>query len=162
MKHSWEQDVYLLWNTLVAMTREGLCLRAPIGFDTDLASIPRTCLFFIVLLGVVCGVSLSSWAWLTLLFLMWGFPKSGTHNPAAVLHDWLYWELVRSGWISRREADGIFFWALVSDMCRVNPIRALIMWGSVRIGGGLYIWTVDTWNRIKGEKSETLETQQGS
>lgn len=50
----------------------------PVGFETDLASIPRA--------------------------LQWLFPPDGAYTKAAVLHDYLY----RCGLFSRAQADAIF------------------------------------------------------
>jgi hypothetical protein len=125
----------------------------PHGFDTDLASIPRNILFVLVLFGVVImGLSWSSYLWLGLLFLMWAFPRSGMYNRAAVLHDWVYWELVRSGVMRRRQADDLFYEALRA--CRVDRVRAWVMWAAVRVFGGLHIWLTSQWERLMGGVSE--------
>lgn len=133
---------HLVKEPLVYRDRAGRVWTVPVGFDTDLASIPRHILFFVVIIGVVImGLSLGSWLWLSLLFLMWAFPRSGMHNPAAVLHDWLYWELVRSKIMKRKQADGLFRESLCA--CRVDRLRTTIMWGCVAIFGGVHIWVTD-------------------
>lgn len=58
-------------------------------------------------------------------------PRSGGHNPAAVLHDWLYVTTP----IKRREIDLIFVNAMRARPLRVFIPKAGIMWLAVRVGG---------------------------
>lgn len=61
-----------------AYVRDGMTIKVPRGFETDLASVPR---------------------------VLWNvFPPWDTYGPAAVVHDWLYW----SQPVTRDEADAIF------------------------------------------------------
>lgn len=132
---------------LVYRDRKGREWSVPTGFDTDLASVPRDSLFVFISIGVMLGgLSFGSWLWLSLLFLMWAFPRSGMHNRAAVLHDWLYWGLVRPGTMTRRQADAIFYEALRA--CRVDRVRAWVMWAVVRVGGGLHMRMTGMWEQL--------------
>lgn len=78
-------------------------IQVPSGFETDFASVPRLPLMF-ALLG------------------QYG-------HAAAVLHDWLY----RTGRLSRKAADQVFFSALRSS--GIARWRAYLMWAGVRLGG---------------------------
>ncbi|WP_309605264.1 DUF1353 domain-containing protein [Phenylobacterium sp.] len=94
-------------------------IRAPAGFVTDLASIPR-------------------WAW-TLL------PPDGPWVKAAVIHDFLYrtqgtgvWKghpasIARPQPYTRAEADGILREAMADR--GVGPLARNIIWAAVRVGG---------------------------
>ena len=78
----------------------------PAGFATDLASVPR------FLAGLV--------------------PIAGVHNRAAILHDWLITEGLRTGVVTSREADGIF--RRVMRESGVPVLRRWLMWTGVRWG----------------------------
>jgi hypothetical protein len=80
----------------------------PIGFNTDLASVPRP---------------------------FWPlFPTHGRYAPAAVLHDWLYWAAqVGNEPIDRGYADGVLRRAS-GDLGVSWPVR-WAMWSGVRAGG---------------------------
>jgi hypothetical protein len=73
----------------------------PAGFRTDFASVPRV--------------------------LTWLVPRTGKHNRAAVLHDWL----TRQPDVSRKDADGIFLRVLRE--LGVPPVRRRLMYLGVRI-----------------------------
>ena len=75
----------------------------PAGFETDYASVPR------------------------LLWII--FPPSGTHNKAAVIHDYLY----KSKACSRFLADALFREAMRE--VGVHAARAWFMWLAVRTCG---------------------------
>ncbi len=88
----------------------------PIGFRTDFASIPRI------------------FAWL--------IPKNGSHDAAAIVHDYLYRHqpLVPSPAplrsmqrISRRDADRLF--RRIMRELGTNCVRYNLMYAGVRIGG---------------------------
>lgn len=51
---------------------------------------------------------------------------------AGVIHDWLY----RTGEVSRREADAIWYICARSGETRANTLQAWVAWASLRIGGG--------------------------
>lgn len=57
-------------------------ITVPVGFETDLASVPQS--------------------------LTWLVPKWGKHGPAAIIHDYLYRTQPRS----RKESDDIFYEAM--------------------------------------------------
>lgn len=78
----------------------------PNGFVTDLASVPR--LFWQVL------------------------PPQGRYGPAAILHDWLYWQQATT----REVADQVFL--TVMEELEVPSAKRRAMWASVRVFGGLY------------------------
>lgn len=87
------------------------------GFMTDFASIPR---------------------------IFWSiFPKWGKYGNAAVVHDWLYWDQVRS----RAKSDKIMFEAM-SVLAVPAWQRHLIYW-AVR-SFGFIAWTRNKWERDEG------------
>lgn len=88
---------------------------------TDFASVPRICW------AVVCPI--------------------GRHTRSAVLHDYLYASQV----VTRKEADDIFFEAMVTDGCTAFEI--IVMWGAVRLFG----WSA--WNKHTKRKSEMGEVK---
>lgn len=89
----------------------------PHGFVTDLASVPR--LFWQVL------------------------PPQGRYGPAAILHDWLYWQQSTT----REEADQIFL--VVMEEIEVPVAKRRAMWGSVRVFGGPF-WDQNSRERRGG------------
>jgi hypothetical protein len=78
----------------------------PAGFRTDLATVPRV--------------------------VVWLIARSGRYTRAAVLHDWLVTEGIRSGAVSPREADGLF--RRVMRELGVPVLRRWLMWTGVRWG----------------------------
>ena len=78
----------------------------PAGFRTDFASVPRV--------------------------VVWLIPRFGRYTLAAVLHDWLTTEGLRTGVVSSRDADGIF--RRVMAELQVPPVRRWLMWAGVRWG----------------------------
>ena len=78
----------------------------PAGFRTDFATVPR--------------------------LVTWLVPRFGVYTLAAVLHDWLCTEGIRSGAVSAREADGIF--RRVMRESGVPVLRRWLMWAGVRWG----------------------------
>jgi hypothetical protein len=78
----------------------------PAGFRTDLASVPR--------------------------MVTWLIPRFGVYTLAAILHDWLCTEGIRSGVVTSREADGIF--RRVMRESGVPVLRRWLMWAGVRWG----------------------------
>lgn len=78
----------------------------PAGFRTDFATVPRV--------------------------VTWLVPRFGAYTLAAVLHDWLCSEGIRSGSVSAREADGIF--RRVMRESGVPVLRRWLMWTGVRWG----------------------------
>ncbi len=96
----WIVRAVLIWAT------EKETIEVPVGFETDLASIP----------DMFRGVP--------------GFSTTGASRRPAVLHDWLYYSGVRP----RMEADALFYRALLAEGVR-EPI-ARIFYRAVRLGGG--------------------------
>ena len=88
--------------------------RAPQGFRTDLASVPR-------------------FAWSI-------FPPTGDHEPAAVIHDYLYtYRPVTKAThkpITRAAADGVF--RRIMREQKVGLLTRWTMWAGTRIGGWWY------------------------
>jgi len=78
----------------------------PQRFETDFASVPSP--FWII------------------------FPKWGTYGPAAVVHDWLYWEQENR---TREQADGVFREAMTA--LRVRPWKIWVLYHAVRWFGFL-------------------------
>ena len=78
----------------------------PAGFRTDFASVPRP--------------------------VTWLVPRFGAYTLAAILHDWLVTEGIRSGTVTARQADGIF--RRVMRESGVPVLRRWLMWAGVRWG----------------------------
>jgi hypothetical protein len=98
---------YVLCAPLVYASRAiDRIVRVPIGFQTDLASIPR-------------------WLWSVV-------PKSGAYDRPAVVHDWLYYD--GGGGLTRGQADAVLTEAMVS--CRVAAYTRIVLAAGVRLGGG--------------------------
>lgn len=98
---------YELLDDLVYDHGGGLWI-APLGFRTDLASVPRV--------------------------FHWLFPPDGDYAPAAVIHDWLYIE--RPGDLTRKEADDAML-LVMADLGVCFGKRWLIH-KAVRLGGWWY------------------------
>jgi len=79
----------------------------PIGFFTDLASVPRV--------------------------MRWIVPVANAKNrQAAIVHDYLCYKEVQEKYgITQRQADMVFREALA--VCNVNPVGQWVMWTPVRI-----------------------------
>jgi hypothetical protein len=89
----------------------------PQGFVTDLASVPS---------------------------LFWSFiPPQGRYAPAAILHDWLYWQQPTT----REVADQVFL--VVMEEMEVPVAKRRAMWASVRVFGGIY-WEQNFRERASG------------
>lgn len=80
----------------------------PAGFETDLASIPRS------FMGLI--------------------PVNGKHRNAAIVHDYLY--VKKPGWCSRSIADAVFLEAM--EVLGESRWRRNAMYAAVRVGGWLY------------------------
>jgi Protein of unknown function (DUF1353) len=78
----------------------------PAGFRTDFASVPRP--------------------------VTWLVPRFGAYTLAAILHDWLVTEGLRTGVVTPNEADGIF--RRVMREAGVPVLRRWLMWAGVRWG----------------------------
>jgi hypothetical protein len=78
----------------------------PAGFRTDFATVPRP--------------------------VVWLVPRFGSYTLAAILHDWLCTEGIRSGAVTSREADGLF--RRVMRESGVPVLRRWLMWCGVRWG----------------------------
>ena len=78
----------------------------PAGFRTDFATVPR--------------------------LVVWLVPRFGAYTLAAILHDWLCSDGIRSGAVTSREADGIF--RRVMRESGVPVLRRWLMWAGVRWG----------------------------
>lgn len=78
----------------------------PAGFRTDFATVPRV--------------------------VTWLVPRFGVYTLAAILHDWLCTEGIRSGAVTSRQADGIF--RRVMRESGVPVLRRWLMWAGVRWG----------------------------
>jgi hypothetical protein len=89
-------------------------ITVPKGFITDFASVPPVCNWFI--------------------------PNSGKYDPAAVIHDWLYFKKQRP----RAECDGIFCEAM--KVLGVNAALAQTMYVALRAFG----WIAWKWGKDKG------------
>jgi regulator of sirC expression with transglutaminase-like and TPR domain len=90
-------------------------IRVEPGFDTDYASVPR---------------------------IFWSiYPPDGEYRAAAVVHDWLYWNLSKEengAWetpITRAQADTVFMEALTA--LKIPFLRRHVLHLAVRIGGWL-------------------------
>lgn len=89
-------------------------IRVPVGFETDLASIPKG--------------------------LRWIISQNEEHREAAVLHDYLYSVGGKFDWFSftRKEADEIFLAAM--NYSGVSWLKRSLMFSAVR-SFGWYFWS---------------------
>jgi hypothetical protein len=96
------------WATVDPLVYRGRWDRfvVPAGFRTDFATVPRV--------------------------VSWLVPRFGAYTLAAILHDWLCTEGIRSGTVTSREADGIF--RRVMRESGVPVLRRWLMWAGVRWG----------------------------
>lgn len=96
------------WTLVDALVYRGRTDRfvVPAGFRTDFATVPRV--------------------------VAWLIPRFGAYTLAAILHDWLCTEGIRSGAVTSREADGIF--RRVMRESGVPVLRRWLMWAGVRWG----------------------------
>jgi hypothetical protein len=96
------------WDLVDALVYQGRSDRfvVPAGFRTDFATVPRV--------------------------VSWLVPRFGAYTLAAILHDWLCTEGIRSGAVTSREADGIF--RRVMRESGVPVLRRWLMWAGVRWG----------------------------
>jgi hypothetical protein len=78
----------------------------PADFRTDFATVPR--------------------------LVVWLVPRFGAYTLAAILHDWLCTEGIRSAAVTSREADGLF--RRVMRESGVPVLRRWLMWCGVRWG----------------------------
>lgn len=91
----------------------------PAGFLTDFASTPQA--------------------------LWCDLPPTGKYTPAAVLHDYAYWEQ----FCSREQADGMLFEAMAE--LGVDARRRWLIFEGVRVGGQ-HAWDSDTIARAAGKQ----------
>ena len=102
--HFVDGNYWRLDNPLIYNVNDGADLiTVPAEFVTDFASVPPV--------------------------IRWLFPKSGKYDPAAVVHDWLYFKKERS----RAECDGIFCEAM--KVLGVAPATHQLMYYSLRAFG---------------------------
>jgi Protein of unknown function (DUF1353) len=100
-----DADRWALVDALVYQGRRDRFL-VPAGFRTDFATVPA--------------------------LVRWLVPRFGTYTLAAILHDWLVTEGLRTGAVTSRDADGIF--RRVMRESGVPVIRRWLMWAGVRWG----------------------------
>lgn len=91
---------------LVYLTNYRTAIVVPIGYATDLASVPR-------------------FAWRIVR------PDHPTARRAAVVHDFIYTNLTDI--YTKKQADDIFYEALLED--GTSKVLAFLMWCAVRVGG---------------------------
>lgn len=106
LRHVPGGDTWKVIQPLQYRDRRGRLLLVPVGYRTDLASVPRL-------------------AWRIV-------PRD--HGPArrpAVLHDHIYTDQTHR--FSKAEADRIFYEALLDE--GVGPVLAWLMYTAVRLGG---------------------------
>ena len=84
---------------------EWMGIIVPVGFETDLASVPR------ILLSL--------------------FPSDGKYLEACIIHDYVYTHLTRL--YSKKQADEMLRKGAIA--LGLAPWKARIMWAGVRIGG---------------------------
>ena len=94
-------------------------ITVPAGFLTDFASTPQ-----------------ALWAEL---------PPWGKYGPAAVVHDWLYWQQP----CTREQADAVLFEAM--GVLGVDTHRRWLIFQGVR-AGGQHAWDSDAANRAAGKE----------
>ena len=103
------------WKLLLEIRYEGKTqsFNAPVSMLTDFASVPRV--------------------------FVWLLPRYGHYTMAAIIHDHLWRQVVPSGSLSLRDADGVFRRAMRE--LGVPFLQRWVMWAAVRWGavmkGGL-------------------------
>jgi hypothetical protein len=112
------------WELLVALDYRGKTEQfvVPAEMSTDFASVPRV--------------------------FVWFLPRYGRYTKAAVLHDYLWRRLARTGAIRWVDADAIFRRAMRE--LKVPFLRRWILWAAVRWGaivkkGGWEGWWKESW-----------------
>jgi hypothetical protein len=103
--HRVDADTWAIIDPLVYQGRRERFV-VPAGFRTDFATVPR--------------------------LVVWLVPRFGAYTLAAILHDWLCTEGIRSGAVTSREADGLF--RRVMRESGVPVLRRWLMWCGVRWG----------------------------
>lgn len=105
-------DFRLLRGVDYLSNNASVLVRVPIGFRTDLASIPP--------------------------FLRPFFNRNGKSKKAAVVHDFLYSDEVDvfNRALSRKECDLVFYEALIE--CKVAEFKARLFYYGVRLGGFMF------------------------
>ena len=102
-------------------------ITVPVRFETDFASVPSP--FWVL------------------------FPKWGKYGPAAVVHDWLYWD---QGNQTKAQADSVFLEAMT--VLNVRPWKRWVLYHAVSWFGGS-AWRENSRLRAKGVTR--LNTQPG-
>jgi hypothetical protein len=93
--------------------KSGCKIEVPVGFETDLASVP--------------------WGLWNIL------PKDGDYAPAAIIHDWLYTSHDLCGKpCERAAADDILLEGM--EELGIGRVRRYIIWAAVRVGGS-HAWS---------------------
>lgn len=100
-----DADTWSLVDDLVYQGRRDRFV-VPAGFRTDFATVPRP--------------------------VTWLIPRFGAYTLAAILHDWLVTEGLRTRAVTSRQADGIFRRVLRES--GVPVLRRWLMWAGVRWG----------------------------
>lgn len=114
----YDGNFWILHEDLAYKTGSEEVITVPKGFITDFASVP-----------IVCN---------------WFIPKSGKYDPAAVIHDWLYFKKEKP----RNVCDGIFCDAM-KDL-GVNYAQASVMYYALRSFG----WIAWKFGRDKRNKQK--------
>ena len=96
------------WKLLAPVVYEGRdqAITVPVGFETDFASVPQA--------------------------VQWLIPVSGRYTRAAIVHDWLCKEGLRSNLMSSHDVDGVF--RRIMRESGVPLVRWWLMWTGVRWG----------------------------
>lgn len=110
---------FLSQDLLYEVPQHGPMIEVPAGFHTDFASIPRP--FWSVL------------------------PRWGQYGPAAVVHDYLYWDQR----CTREEADAVMLLAMTES--NVGPFHRTIIHRAVRLGGA-FAWRNNRRERLAGRE----------
>lgn len=115
----WRLNEFFVYRSdvLLQHSEDGL-IEVPKGFVTDLASIPR-----------------ALWAIL---------PPWERYGPAAVVHDWLYWDQA----IDRDMADAVLREAM--EVLGVAAAERGAIYRGVRVGGGQAAWDRNTALKASG------------
>lgn len=64
-------------------------------------------------------------------FAQWVIPRTGVWTLAAVLHDWLLTDGIPAGFVTSRQADGVFRRVLREE--GTDQVRRWCMWAAVRV-----------------------------
>jgi hypothetical protein len=125
LMREYDDDNWVVHRSLQYTAKDGRSFTVHPGMHTDFASVPR--------------------------MFVWFLPRYGRYTKAAILHDYLWREVVPAGRLTLVQADHIFRQAMAE--MGVPFLRRWIMWAAVRWGalvkrGGRKGWWREGWRAV--------------